>query len=58
MKNEFHKKHSQCNKIADDVMKNGMLIGCHQGMKKSDLEYIFATLLKNLFNNENHKNEI
>lgn len=46
MKNRYHKKHARCNKIADDVMKNGMLIGCHQGMKKSDLDYICNTFKK------------
>lgn len=40
MKNRYHKKHPKCNSVADDVMKNGILIGCHQGMKKSDLDYI------------------
>ena len=40
MKNRYHKKYPKCNSVADDVMKNGILIGCHQGMKKSDLDYI------------------
>ena len=40
MKNRYYKKHRDCNKIADDVMKNGILLGCHQGMIKSDLIYI------------------
>ena len=43
MKNRYHKKHPQCNTIANDVMKNGILIGCHQGMVKSDLDYICDT---------------
>ena len=46
MKNRIHKKHSKCNEVADDVMKNGMLIGCHQDMKKSDLDYICHTFKK------------
>jgi len=41
MKNRIYKKHSKCNQIADDVMKNGILLGCHQGMVKKDLNYIF-----------------
>ena len=43
MKNRFHKKHPQCNTVANDVMKNGILIGCHQGMVKSDLDYVCNT---------------
>ena len=43
MKNRYHKKHPQCNTIANDVMKNGILIGCHQGMVKSDLDYVCNT---------------
>ena len=46
MKNRFHKKHNRCYKIADDVMKNGILLGCHQGMVKSDLDYICNTFKK------------
>ena len=40
MKNKKYKKHPECNKVADDVMKNGILLGCHQGMNKSDLNFI------------------
>ena len=40
MKNRTFRKHRNCFKIADDVMKNGILLGCHQGMIKSDLDYI------------------
>lgn len=40
MKNRYFKKNNKCDLIADDVMKNGILIGCHQGMKISDLKYI------------------
>ena len=40
MKNRYYKKHSDCNRVSDDVMKNGILLGCHQGMIKSDLNYI------------------
>ena len=46
MKNKYYKKHPQCDKIANDVMKNGILLGCHQGMKKSELEYICKTFKK------------
>ena len=43
MKNRNFKKHKNCHKIADDVMKNGILLGCHQGMVKSDLDYVCNT---------------
>ncbi len=40
MKNLKYKKHSKSEKIADDVMENGILIGCHQGLTQRDLGYI------------------
>jgi len=46
MKNKYYKKHPQCDKIANDVMKNGILLGCHQGMKKDELDYICKTFKK------------
>ncbi len=52
MKNRFFKKGRNINKVADDVMKNGILLGCHQGMKKSELKYICNTFRKLV--NENY----
>ena len=46
MKNRYHKKHYNCNSVANDVMKNGILIGCHQGINKKQLDYICNTFLK------------
>ena len=46
MKNRVYKKHPYCDSEADNVMKNGILIGCHQGMKKSELNYICNTFKK------------
>ena len=46
MKNRVHKKHPDCYPVADDVMKNGILLGCHQGMIKRDVEYICKTFQK------------
>jgi len=46
MKNRFFKKHPNCSIVADDVMKNGILLGCHQGMKKFELDYICNTFEK------------
>ena len=37
MKNLKYKKHNKCHLISDDVMENGILIGCHQGLKNQDL---------------------
>ncbi len=46
MINRKFKKHPACDPIANDVMKNGILLGCHQGMVKSDLDYICKTFLR------------
>ena len=40
MKNRYYRKHKYCSKISDDVMKNGILIGCHHGMKMSELKFM------------------
>ena len=40
MKNKKFKYHKNCNTVANDVMKNGILIGCHQGMNISDINFI------------------
>ena len=50
MKKRKYKKHPQCDAIANDVMKNGILLGCHQGMKKNELDYICQTFKKFLKN--------
>ena len=41
-----YKKVSNSETIANDVMKNGILIGCHQGLGNNDLHYIFHTFKK------------
>ena len=46
MANRKFKKHPDCDQIADDVMRNGILLGCHQALVKSDLNYICKTFLK------------
>ena len=46
MYKRFYKKHPKCDEVANDVMKNGILLGCHQGMNKKDLDYICATFKK------------
>ena len=51
------KKHKNAEMIANDVMENGILLGCHQGLFKNDLEYIFK-IFKKFLKNENYKNKI
>jgi len=46
MNDRFYKKHPRCDGVANDVMKNGILLGCHQGMKKNELDYICKTFTK------------
>ena len=46
MKNIKYKKHKKTNAVADDVMKNGILLGCHQGLKINDLIYICSIFKK------------
>ena len=41
-----YKAHKKSNIIADDVMENGILLGCHQGLKIKDLIYICNTFKK------------
>ena len=43
------KKHKNAEAVANDVMKNGILLGCHHGLLLEDLNYIcntFKRLLK------------
>ena len=46
MKNRVFKKTKSCGLVADDVMKNGILLGCHHGMKMNELEYMCDTFKK------------
>jgi CDP-6-deoxy-D-xylo-4-hexulose-3-dehydrase len=46
MKNRVYKYFKDCNNIADDVMKNGILLGCHHGMSISDVNTIYKVFLK------------
>ncbi len=40
MKNQYYKKHKYCGNVSDDVMKNGILIGCHHGLKANELRFM------------------
>ena len=46
MKNRFYKKHKESNINSDDVMKNGILIGCHNGLNLKQLKYICNNFYK------------
>jgi len=46
MKNRVYKYFKDCNNVADDVMKNGILLGCHHGMSISDVNTICRIFLK------------
>ena len=46
MKSKEYKKHPKCDLEANNVMKNGILIGCHQGMSTRELNYICSTFKK------------
>ena len=46
MKGRYYRKAKNIDIVADDVMKNGVLLGCHQDMKMSELDYICNTFKK------------
>jgi CDP-6-deoxy-D-xylo-4-hexulose-3-dehydrase len=46
MKNKIYKYFKGCNNVADNVMKNGILLGCHHGMSISDVNTICKIFLK------------
>jgi len=46
MKNLNYKSHKKTAPIANDVMKNGILLGCHQGLTSKELKYMCSTFQK------------
>ena len=46
MKGRYFRKHKESSLVSDDVMKNGILIGCHHGLKINELKYICNTFKK------------
>ena len=46
MKNRIYKKHKKCDDVADNVMKNGILIGCHHGMTIKEVDLICGVFSK------------
>jgi len=43
MKKRFYKKVKNAELNSNDIMRNGVLIGCHHGLNKKDLDYIKKT---------------
>ena len=41
MKNKKYKRVKFCSVNSDNIMKNGILIGCHQGLKNNEINYVF-----------------
>jgi len=46
MKNRYYRKHKKAHINSDDVMRNGILIGCHHGLVRKDLDYIIKVFNK------------
>ena len=49
MKNKIYKYNPRCNEVANDVMKNGILLGCHHGLTLTDVNMI-CSKFKNFLN--------
>ena len=46
MKKRRYKLQKNTSRISDDVMKNGLLIGCHHGLRKDEIFYMFKIFNK------------
>ena len=46
MHKKKYKFFKDCNDVADDVMKNGILLGCHHGLSIKDVNFICKTFEK------------
>ena len=40
MKKRFYKKHKKAEVNSNNIMKNGLLLGCHHGLKKKDIDFM------------------
>ena len=56
MKGKKYLKTKDCDKESQRVMNNGILIGCHHGLKNSELNKIKKTINKFILNQKNGKN--
>jgi len=52
MKKKKYFKHNKSEIVSNDIMRNGILIGCHHGLTKKNLEYIYKSF--NLFLKKNN----
>ena len=46
MKNKKYKKVKNIFINSDNIMKNGILLGCHQGLKQNEIDYMFNNIRK------------
>ena len=46
MKKRHFKKHKAATRVSDDVMKHGILIGCHHGLTNPEITYMIKTIKK------------
>ena len=46
MKKRYFKKHKAATRVSDDVMKHGILIGCHHGLTNLEITYMIKTIKK------------
>ena len=46
MRNLKYRAHKKTATVANDVMRNGILLGCHQGLKIDELKYICSVFNK------------
>ena len=44
MKKKFYKKVKNAEINSNKIMKNGILIGCHHGLKNTDVDFIIKNL--------------
>jgi CDP-6-deoxy-D-xylo-4-hexulose-3-dehydrase len=44
MKKKKYKKVKDCSHYSNNIMKNGILIGCHQGLKEAEINHMFKNI--------------
>ena len=52
MKKRLYKKVKNAESNSNNIMRNGVLIGCHHGLTKVEINHIFSTFLKFLKKNK------
>ena len=55
MKGLKYKSQKDCSNISDYAMKYGILLGCHHGLKPSEISYMCATIKRFVENPINYK---